>query len=67
MRLLRLQNFTRAYVRHLIKAEEILAARLLSIHNLRFSLALMENIREAIRNDRLLDYKKEFYETYGLL
>ncbi len=60
------KNFSRAYVRHLIKAGEILAARLLSIHNLRFSLALMENIREAILNDRLLDYKKEFYEKYGL-
>jgi queuine tRNA-ribosyltransferase len=60
------KNFTRAYVRHLIKAEEILAARLLSIHNLRFSLALMEQMREAIRNDRLLDFKQEFYEKYGL-
>jgi len=60
------KNFTRAYIRHLIKAEEILAARLLTIHNLRFSLRLMEQMREAIKNDRLLDFKKEFYEKYGL-
>ena len=60
------RNFTRAYVRHLIKAGEILSARLLTIHNLRFSLALMEQMREAIKNDRLLDYKREFFEKYGL-
>ena len=50
------QNFTRAYVRHLVKAGEILGAQLLTMHNLRFSLRLMEEIRQAIREDRLLDY-----------
>ena len=60
------QHFTRAYVRHLIKAKEILAGRLLSWHNLRFSLHLMEQMREAIAQDRFLDFKKEFYEKYGL-
>ena len=45
---------------------EILGARLLSIHNLRFTIKMMENIREAINNDRFLDYKKEFYEKYGI-
>ena len=38
---------------------------LLSIHNLRFLLKTMENIRQAIREDRFLEYKKEFYKKYG--
>lgn len=50
------KNFTRAYIRHLVKANEILAAQLITMHNLRFSLRLMQNIREAIAQDRLLDY-----------
>ncbi|MBQ3552894.1 MAG: tRNA guanosine(34) transglycosylase Tgt [Clostridia bacterium] len=53
------KNFTRAYLRHLFKAEEILASQLLSIHNLRFTLKLMEDVREAILNDRLLDLYNE--------
>jgi queuine tRNA-ribosyltransferase len=59
------QNFTRAYLRHLFKAQEILAARLASWHNLRFLLRLMEDIRQAIREDRLLDFKDEFFAKYG--
>ena len=59
------KNHTRAYIRHLINVDEILGARLLSIHNLRFLLKTMENIRQAIREDRLLEYKKEFYKKYG--
>lgn len=58
-------NYTRAYLRHLINAREILGARLLSYHNLYFLLKMCENIREAIMNDSFLDYKKEFYEKYG--
>lgn len=50
------QNFSRAYIRHLVKAGEILAAQLITMHNIRFSLRLMEEIRQAIREDRLLDY-----------
>lgn len=57
-------NYTKAYLRHLIKCNEILGARLLTIHNLHFLLKLMENVREAIREDRLLDYKKDFFEKY---
>lgn len=56
------RNYTKAYLRHLIKCNEILGARLLTIHNLHFLLKLMENVREAIREDRLLDYKKDFFE-----
>lgn len=58
------RNFTRAYIRHLIHTNEILGARLLSIHNLRFLLRLVEKIKDAIREDRLLDYKEEFFSNY---
>ena len=60
------RHFTRAYVRHLLKAEEITGGRLTSIHNLRFLIRMMEEIREAIAQDRFLDYRKEFYEKYDL-
>ncbi|TDT47621.1 tRNA guanosine(34) transglycosylase Tgt [Fonticella tunisiensis] len=59
------RNYSRAYIRHLFKAKEILAARLATIHNLRFLLKLMENIRQAIMEDSLLDFKKEFFAKYG--
>ena len=60
------RNFTRAYIRHLFNAKEITAGRLASIHNLRFLIHMMEEIRQAIAEDRLLDYRKEFYERYDL-
>ena len=60
------KNYTRAYIRHLIKAEEILGQRLITIHNTHFLLNLMENIRQAIKEDRFIEFKKEFYEKYGL-
>ena len=59
------KNHTRAYLHHLVKCGEMLGARLLSIHNLRFSLRLMEQIREAINNDRFLEFREEFYQKYG--
>ena len=59
------KNYTRAYIRHLFKAKEILGARLLSIHNLRFLVELMENVREAIKNDCLLEFRDEFYDKFG--
>jgi len=59
-------HFSRAYIRHLFNAKEITAGRLASIHNLRFLLRMMEEIRQAIAEDRLLDYRKEFYERYDL-
>lgn len=58
-------HHTKAYLHHLVKCNEILGARLLSIHNLRFSLHMMEQIREAINNDRFNEYKEEFYNKYG--
>ena len=60
------KNFSRAYVRHLLKAGEITGGRLASIHNLRFLLHLMEQIRQAIAEDRFLDFRKEFYSKYDM-
>ena len=60
------RNFSRAYIRHLIKADEITGARLASIHNLRFLIRMMEEIRQAIMEDRFLDYRKEFYARYDM-
>lgn len=59
------KNFSRAYIRHLIKAGEILGGRLTTIHNLRFLQNLMSKIREAISQDRLADFRKEFFNKYG--
>ena len=59
------KNYTKAYIRHLVKANEILAARLITTHNLRFLLKLMEQVRQAIREDRLLDFREEFFTKYG--
>ena len=59
-------HFSRAYVRHLIKAGEITGGRLLSIHNLRFLIRLMERVREAIAENRFLDFRKEFYAKYDM-
>ena len=59
------KNYTRAYLRHLIKTNEILGMRLLSLHNLRFLTKLMERVRIEIENDNLGTFKKEFYKKYG--
>ncbi|MBU9720697.1 MULTISPECIES: tRNA guanosine(34) transglycosylase Tgt [Bacillaceae] len=59
------KNYSRAYIRHLIKANETFGLRLTTYHNLHFLLKLMENVRQAIREDRLLDYREEFFEAYG--
>ena len=59
------KNYSRAYIRHLIRANETFGIRLTSYHNLHFLLRLMEQIREAIRNDRLGDFREEFFEQYG--
>ena len=59
------RNFSRAYVRHLLKADEILGLRLTTYHNLRFLVRLMEDIRAAIEQDALLDFVNDFYATHG--
>ncbi|KXO17196.1 tRNA guanosine(34) transglycosylase Tgt [Peptoniphilus sp. GNH] len=59
------KNYSRAYIRHLLSVDEILGMRLLSYHNLYFLLKLMENIRQAIAGDYLLEFKDDFYKKYG--
>lgn len=59
------RNYTKAYLRHLHKSDELFGKRLLSIHNVRFLLKLAEDIRQAIQEDRLADFKEEFLDQYG--
>jgi queuine tRNA-ribosyltransferase len=58
------RNYSRAYLRHLFKAKEILSSMLLTHHNLYFLVNLMGNIRTAIEEDRFPEYKKEFFSKY---
>ncbi len=60
------KHYTKAYIRHLLVAEETLGQRLLSIHNLRFLIRIMEGIRESIKEDKFLEYKKEFMDNYNV-
>lgn len=59
------RNYSRAYLRHLFKADEILSSMLMTNHNLHFLVNTMKNIRKAIEEDRFLAYKREFYDAYG--
>jgi len=59
------KNYSRAYLRHLFKAGEILGMRLNTIHNIYFLLHMMEEMREAIENDALLDWTNDFYARHG--
>jgi len=58
------KTFSRAYLRHLFNASEMLGLILLSFHNVHFFLELMREVREAIAKDRFLEFKKEFYADY---
>ena len=58
------RNYTKAYIRHLITVGEMFGARLLSLHNIHWTLQLMNNIRTAIREDRFLAYKQAFYQRF---
>ncbi|WP_188453530.1 tRNA guanosine(34) transglycosylase Tgt [Virgibacillus oceani] len=59
------KNYTRSYIRHLIKCNETFGFRLTTYHNLYFLLKLMEQVRAAIAEDRLGDFKETFFEQYG--
>jgi queuine tRNA-ribosyltransferase len=59
------QKYSRAYVAHLFRAKEMLGATLASIHNLRFIVRMVDNMREAILNGTFFEYKKEFLDLYG--
>jgi queuine tRNA-ribosyltransferase len=60
------KNYSRAYIRHLINTDEIFGARLLSIHNIRFLTRLADNIKNAIKADKLLDFRNEFFKSYQI-
>lgn len=55
------RNFSRAYLRYLFMAGEILAVRLNTIHNLWYYFSLMKNLRKAIAEDRMLEFREAFY------
>ena len=59
------KSYTKAYIRHLIVSNETLGGRLLSIHNIRFLIKMMEEVRIAIKEDRFLEYKDEFINKYN--
>ncbi|WP_303857146.1 tRNA guanosine(34) transglycosylase Tgt [Aminicella lysinilytica] len=59
------RNYSRAYIRHMMKSGEMMSAMLISNHNLHFLIHMMAGIREAIEEDRFTEFKKEFYEKYG--
>ena len=57
------KNFTKAYLRHLINVDEMLGGKLLSMHNLHYLIHLMEDIKKAIREDRLPEFREEMKTT----
>ncbi|MCC9747709.1 tRNA guanosine(34) transglycosylase Tgt, partial [Streptococcus agalactiae] len=59
------KNYTRAYIRHLLKADETFGIRLTSYHNLYFLVNLMKDVRQAIMDDNLLEFRQDFMERYG--
>ncbi|HET7628340.1 MAG TPA: tRNA guanosine(34) transglycosylase Tgt [Bacillales bacterium] len=59
------RNYSRAYIRHLVKTNETFGFRLTTYHNLYFLLNLMRRVRQAIHEDRLLDFRERFFEQYG--
>lgn len=59
------QRYSKAYIRHLLKAEEMLSQRLLVMHNLWFYNTLMEDIRAALDEGRFAEFKREKEEIYG--
>jgi queuine tRNA-ribosyltransferase len=58
------RTFSRAYLRHLFQAEELLVLRLISLHNVAFYLRLMEQVRSAIRQGQFRTFKKRFLQKY---
>lgn len=57
-------HHSRAYIRHLLRAEEMLGARLATIHNVRFLIRLMEGARQAIREERYAAYRDSFLQQF---
>lgn len=59
------KNYTKAYIRHLWKEKEMLAMRLISIHNLRFMQRLMEAVRKSIMEGNFAEFRKEFHKKFS--
>lgn len=59
------KNYTKAYLRHLVNAGEMLSATLLSLHNITFLTRLMKNLRRAILEGGVREFCEEFYAKYG--
>lgn len=58
------ENYSRAYIHHLLKAKEFLAGTLCTMHNLEFMLRLVDNIRAALRDGTYAEFKREFLGRY---
>jgi len=59
------KNYTKAYLNHLFRADEGLGNRLMSIHNLRFLIKLVDEARDAIKQDRYKEFKEEILKKYN--
>jgi queuine tRNA-ribosyltransferase len=59
------REFSRSYIRHLLKAEEILGLRLVTLHNLHFYLNLMATIRQALEAGAFSEFRQRFHATYS--
>ena len=59
------RNFSRAYIRHLLKVDEIFGLRLTTMHNLYFLIHFMKRMRQAILDDRFVEFRKEFWDNYA--
>ena len=60
------RNYSRAYIRHLIKTNEMLSGTLLSLHNLRFLTRMMEEIRQSINDGTFSEYRARFWDSYRI-
>jgi queuine tRNA-ribosyltransferase len=58
------QNYSRAYLHHLFKSEEVLGLTLASIHNERFVVRTVDQIRESLKDGTFFEFKKKFLEKY---
>jgi len=59
------KNYTKAYLRHLYVCDETFGKRLLSYHNVRFLISIMEGARQAIKEDRFIEYKNAVLAAFG--
>jgi queuine tRNA-ribosyltransferase len=60
------RHYSRAYLRHLLKADETFGIRLTTYHNLHFLINLMKEVRQAIQEDQLLHFRDQFFAQYGV-